>query len=104
MDSVWSDKKAVCETFVIISMLVVLKHPSADKSLVRFPKKARLAIERELSVLSQCFHPLQHRHIIKLGGAEDRYRMRVGDYRVKMRLRDENGVIIVEIEHRQAGY
>lgn len=85
-------------------MLVILKHPGADKSLARFPKKARVAIERELVVLSQCSHPLQHRHVIKLGGAEDRYRLRVGDYRIKMRFRVERVVIIAEIEQRQRGY
>ena len=85
-------------------MLSILKHGGADKALKHFPKKVRLAIERELAILSGCTHPLQHRNVIKLGGGEDRYRMRVGDYRIKMRLRDNTTVLITEIEHRQVGY
>lgn len=85
-------------------MLIILKHPRAEKSLLRFPKKARIAIEHEIIVLSQCSHPLQHRHVIKLGGAEDRYRLRVGDYRVKFIVRESSLVFIIDAEHRQAGY
>ena len=85
-------------------MLAIFKHPGVDKALARFPKKDKFAIERELIVLSQCSHPLQHRRVIKLGGAKDRYRMRAGDYRIKMRFQDERVILITEIEHRQAGY
>lgn len=85
-------------------MLIILKHPGAEKSLLRFPQKVQIAIERELVILSQCSHPLQHRNVIKLGGADDRYRLRVGDYRLKMRLRDGHSVLVTEAQHRQAGY
>ncbi len=85
-------------------MLTLLKHPGAEKALGNLPKKVRIAIERELDVLSACSHPMQHRHVIKLGGGEDRYRLRVGNYRIKMRLRDDHTLLILEIEHRQSGY
>ncbi|MDO8518109.1 MAG: type II toxin-antitoxin system RelE/ParE family toxin [bacterium] len=84
-------------------MLIVSIHPRAEKELFNIPKKFRDAIIREVESLKKFSHPHQHRQIIKLGGRENRYRLRVGDYRVKMELRDEV-VRIYEIKHRQAGY
>jgi len=84
-------------------MLVVSVHPRAGKELLDIPKKPRFSIIAEIDALKKLSHPQQHRNVIKLEGRENRYRLRVGNYRVKMELRG-NLLSIYEIKHRQAGY
>ena len=85
-------------------MLVISFHPDAEKELLHIPKKSRLAITGEIDSLEKLAHPLQHRHVKKLKGRDDRYRMKVRTYRVKMELREGTLLKIYHIERRQAGY
>ena len=58
---------------------------------------------KELSTLT---HPLQHPHVIKLEGGKkgERFRLRVGDYRVKFTFHKPSLLLVTRIQHRQAGY
>ena len=85
-------------------MLVVSFHPTAQKELLQIPKNARDAILEEIDSLEKLNHPLQHRHVKKLKGRDDRFRMKVRTYRVKMELQEGTVVKIYHVEHRQAGY
>ena len=86
-------------------MLRVGFHPRAAKQLLRIPKQFQEQILHSLSALETLNHPLQHQRVIKLSGRGGQdFRMRVGNYRVKFSLRDDNVLLIISVEHRQAGY
>ncbi len=85
-------------------MLKVFLHPEANKEIKKIPKAYRSRILERLGELEKLSHPLQHPKIIKLSGAENNFRLRVGDYRIKFTLRDSDTVLITHIQHRQVGY
>lgn len=85
-------------------MLAYSFHPTAEKELARLPLKEQGRILAEMKALCQLNHPLQHHKVIKLEGADNEFRLRVGDYRVKFTLRDKTFIFVTHIQHRQAGY
>jgi len=86
-------------------MLVVKLHPKAIKDLKKIPAQSRKQIWESLDELKILAHPLQHRHVIKLeGGSGYLYRLRVGEYRIKLEFSELSEVFIYRIQHRQAGY
>lgn len=86
-------------------MLKIVIHPAADKYILKIPKKTRLRVLEKIMELEPLNHPLQHPHVIKLeGGKEERFRLRVGEYRIKFVLRKPNIIAVNAIDSRQAGY
>ena len=86
-------------------MLKIIVHPAAEKYILKIPKKIRMRILEKIDELESLNHPLQHPQVIKLeGGREERFRLRVGDYRIKFVLRRPNTIAISDIDNRQAGY
>ena len=86
-------------------MLKVIIHPAADKYILKIPKKIRLRVLKKIAELEPLDHPLQHPQVIKLeGGKEERFRLRVGDYRIKFVLRKPSIIAVHDIDNRQAGY
>ena len=85
-------------------MLSYTFHPTAEKELARLPLKEQGRILTELQALCQLSHPLQHHKVIKLQGAENEFRLRVGDYRVKFALRAKTILFVTHVQHRQVGY
>lgn len=86
-------------------MLTYLLHPTAEKELEHIPFKEQERIVTKLKELTLLNHPLLHPQVIKLqGGKEERFRLRVGDYRVKFTFRKPNLLLLTRVQHRQAGY
>lgn len=86
-------------------MLGILFHPRTTKQLLRIPKQFREQILDNIESLRTQNHPLQHQRVIKLSGRDGQdFRMRVGNYRVKFSLRDDNVLLVTRVEHRQVGY
>lgn len=77
---------------------------SAQKEFERLPAKLRVKVTEALSLLSQ--HPYSELlNAKKLKGANQLYRIRLGDYRVVYEIRDEVLVVVViKIGHRSDVY
>ena len=75
---------------------------TVQKQLDRLPHDVRLKIGEELVLLAENPRPFGY---IKLRGYQDQYRIRVGDYRIQYRIRDEELVVlIVSLRHRKDAY
>ena len=75
---------------------------SAEKALRKLPPQARGRIERRLSELEGNPRPPGVR---KLSGRDDEWRLRVGDYRVIYRIRDEIlEVLVIDVGDRRDVY
>ncbi len=86
-------------------MIRITYHRRAEKELATLPHGHALAIVSAIEELAHCFHPLEHRHVLKLQGRRTKdYRLRVGDYRIKFSLEKDGTAVITHIQHRQAGY
>ena len=82
-------------------MYRVVLLPSAARSLARLPRNVR-RIGRALDNLQSDPRPSG---VVKLTGASDTYRVRVGRYRILYVLRDEIlTVTVVKIGHRRDAY
>ncbi|OLS32206.1 MAG: Toxin RelE [Candidatus Heimdallarchaeota archaeon AB_125] len=75
--------------------------PIASKELERLPKKIQKQIKDFLKNLNQPLLVSSR----KLKGADDTYRVRIGDYRVLYKIYfEENIVVIIKIAHRKHAY
>jgi mRNA interferase RelE/StbE len=76
--------------------------PSVEKDLRFLPKSVIVRVLRQIEALRK--NPLP-RHSVKLAGAEQLYRIRVGDYRVVYAVDKEPQEIMVHhIRHRREVY
>ena len=76
--------------------------PAAQKALQRLPKDAQERIILALALLRDTPRPP---NVKKLAGWVDRYRIRVGDYRIIYRIKDDVLLLLViRIGHRRDVY
>jgi mRNA interferase RelE/StbE len=76
--------------------------PSVEKDLRSLPKSVIARVLRQIEVLRENPFPRQS---VKLAGAEQLYRIRVGDYRVVYAVDKEDKEIMVHyIRHRREVY
>ena len=76
--------------------------PSVEKDLRSLPKSVIARVLRQIEVLGKNPFPRQS---VKLAGAEQLYRIRVGDYRVVYAVDKEDKEIMVHyIRHRREVY
>ena len=76
--------------------------PSAAKEFSQLPKNIQKRITAKVNTLADNPRP---RGVEKLEGRENRYRIRVGDYRVTYEIHDEVLlVLVVRIGHRREVY
>jgi mRNA interferase RelE/StbE len=77
-------------------------HPSTARELERLDAQARRRVERAVDRLAQ--EP-RAGGAVKLRGAEDLWRLRVGDYRVIYQIRDAALlVLVIRVRHRREAY
>lgn len=75
---------------------------SADKALAKIPARDRLRIEAAVALLAETPRPPR---AVTLAGSSDDWRVRVGDYRIVYRVRDDELLIlIITIGHRREVY
>lgn len=80
----------------------VLLLPAAEREWRKLPREVRTRVNRAMSALEDTPRP---RGAIKLSGSSDRWRIRVGDYRVIYRIDDAaREVTILRIAHRRQVY
>lgn len=83
------------------SYRVVLPRP-VEKQLDRLPSNIRSRITRQIAGLKYDPRP---RGCIKLKGKENEYRIRIGDYRVRYEVRDDEAmVLLLYCKHRKDVY
>lgn len=76
--------------------------PSAEKEMRRLPAQILRRVHLRILRLGEDPRPRASR---KLEGAEDRYRLRVGDYRVLYAIDDDTETVTVyAIAHRREAY
>ena len=76
--------------------------PQAEKALARIPNPYRRRIARAIDGLARTPRPAG---CAKLTGADDAYRIRVGDYRVVYEIADKVLIIfIIRVGHRKDVY
>lgn len=76
--------------------------PSARKSLLSLPRAIQVAIAEKIDSLVS--DPRPH-GVKKLEGHKDRYRVRVGDYRIIYKIADKKlQILIIRIGHRKEVY
>ncbi len=76
--------------------------PSAQKALARLDRDIRRRISSRIDLLARDPRPPGTE---KLAGAEDLYRIRIGEYRVIYQIRDkELIVLVVRVGHRKDVY
>ena len=86
-------------------MLRIEFHPTAQKELLKIPKKFRLQIIKRIEELERLNHPLQHPKVRKLrNGKFEQFRLRSGNYRIKFILANSHTIKIAHVQHRQVGY
>ncbi len=80
----------------------ILLKPSVERDLRSLPKAMIARIVRQIESLEN--EPVP-RHSVKLAGAEQLYRIRVGDYRIVYGIDKEvKQVLIHYVRHRRAAY
>jgi mRNA interferase RelE/StbE len=85
-----------------LSQYLVVIAPTAKKEMTRLPKKMLERIVKAIDSLAD--DPRPH-GCLKLEGHENRYRIRVGDYRVIYSLEDDVlRVLIIRVRHRKDAY
>ncbi len=82
------------------SYKVVLK-PSVEKDLRSIPRATIQRILTQIDTLAEDPFPRQS---VKLTGAKDLYRLRVGDYRIVYGVHGEEKIIVHYIRHRREAY
>ena len=76
--------------------------PRADREFRALEKSTQIRLARRIDALAEDPHP---QGIKKLAGAEDLYRLRVGDYRIIYQVQGKRLVVlIVRIGHRADVY
>lgn len=82
-------------------MYAVQLLPSAAKALSRLDRSVQVRVARRIDRLAAD----PRADAVKLRGAEDVWRARVGDYRVLYRIKDDRLVVlIIRIGHRREVY
>jgi mRNA interferase RelE/StbE len=82
-------------------MYEVRFHPSAARELEELDPRMRRRVERAVDRLAR--EPREG--AIKLRGADDLWRLRLGDYRVVYQIRDAILlVLVIRIRHRREAY
>jgi mRNA interferase RelE/StbE len=80
----------------------VLFKTSADRSLKRLPQNVQRRIVGDVEMLA---HNPRPSVVVKLIGAENLWRIRIGDYRVVYEIHDDRLVILVlRVAHRKDIY
>lgn len=77
-------------------------HGAARKDLRELPADDARRVTSCIAELQKLAHPLQHHRVKKLRG-DERYRLRVGDWRIKFVFKEPTAFVL-RIEHRQSGY
>ena len=77
---------------------------SASKSLAKIPKRERAIIEGILLKLKSLNRVLDIDNDGKLKGKKDRYKIRVGDYRIIYKVESQTEILITSIRHRKDFY
>ncbi len=76
--------------------------PSARRELLKLPRHDQIRLVRAMDRLAKEPRPKGAK---KLAGAEDLYRVRVGDYRVVYQIQDDRLIVlVVRIGHRKDVY
>jgi mRNA interferase RelE/StbE len=76
--------------------------PQAEKALAKIPNPHRRRIAKAIDALAREPRPAG---CIKLAGADDAYRIRVGDYRIVYQIEDKILVVyIIRVAHRKDVY
>ncbi|HDH57210.1 MAG TPA: type II toxin-antitoxin system RelE/ParE family toxin [Bacteroidetes bacterium] len=74
----------------------------AEKALTRIPNPHRRRIAKAIDALARCPRPSG---CVKLAGADDAYRLRIGDYRIVYEIADKVLIVyIIRIGHRKDIY
>ena len=76
----------------------------ANKSLAKIPKRKRVIIEEILLRLKSLNKVLDIDNDGKLKGTKDRYKIRVGNYRIIYKVESQNEILITSIRHRKDVY
>ena len=85
-----------------MSKYLVVIAPTAKKEMARIPKTTLERIVKAIDSLAD--DPRPH-GCLKLEGQENRYRIRVGDYRVIYSIEDDVlRVLIIRVRHRKDAY
>ena len=80
----------------------VLMSPAAVREWRKLPQEIRTRVRRALLALEDAPRP---HGVTKLSGSSDRWRIRVGDYRVIYRIDDAaREVSVLRIAHRRQAY
>lgn len=80
---------------------VIVPRP-VEKQLDRLPDSARSRVTRQIVALKENPRP---RGCVKLKGKENEYRVRIGDYRVRYEVRDDEAlVLLLYCKHRKDVY
>ncbi|MBE9032628.1 type II toxin-antitoxin system RelE/ParE family toxin [filamentous cyanobacterium LEGE 11480] len=75
------------------------------KELAALPEKQQSRVESIVFEELECENPFQLGYVEKLKGYSDKYKIRVGDYRIGLTIDKENQVIVCErIAHRREIY
>lgn len=76
--------------------------PSAGRELAKLERDVQSRIARRLDRLAADPRP---KDAVKLRGADDVYRVRVGDHRILYRIEDQRlAILIIRIGHRREVY
>ena len=76
--------------------------PQAEKALAKIPNPHRRRIAKAIDALARTPWP---EGCIKLAGADDAYRIRIGDYRVVYEIADRVLIVyIIRVAHRKEVY
>lgn len=76
----------------------------ARKSLKKIDKKEQLKILSVINDIQECETTQDIRHNGKLKGTKDRYKIRVGDYRIVYKIKSQTEILITSIRHRNDVY
>ena len=83
----------------------VLVHPKVSKEIKELPKAYRLKLSELVDTLSQNPIPFKKFDIRKLKGQKNRYRVRLGEFRLIYEVdKDEKLILILKIERRNRVY
>lgn len=76
--------------------------PQAEKALARIPNPHRRRVAKAIDSLARVPRPSG---CVKLAGADDAYRLRVGDYRIVYQIVDRVLVVyVIRVAHRKDVY
>ena len=74
------------------------------KSLKKIYKKEQLKILSVINDIQECETIQDIPHNGKLKGTKDRYKIRVGDYRIIYQIKSQTEILITSIRHRKEVY